>query len=85
MKNRRKLNRVAFERGHAVQTFTIHGTWRRACTMHDVPETGTRLSIDDSIQDSSPMEFFLTLSSTGVAFPPLRVAWSTATNSTTTS
>ena len=50
MKNRRKLNRVAFERGHAVQTFTIDGTWRRACTMHDVPETGARLSIDDSIQ-----------------------------------
>jgi hypothetical protein len=36
MKNRRKLNRVAFERGHAVQTFAIDGTGRRACTMHDV-------------------------------------------------
>ena len=48
--SRGKLNRVAFERGHAVQTFTIHGTWRRACTMHDVPETGARLSIEDSIQ-----------------------------------
>ena len=49
--NRRKLNRVAVERRYAVQTFAIHGTWRRACTMHDVrrcklPVNGDELDVN---------------------------------------
>ena len=45
--NRRKLNRVAFERGHAVQTFAIHGIWRRACTVHDVRRCNCLINGDE--------------------------------------
>src|SRR4051794_3780476 len=73
--NSQQINRVTFERGYAVQMFAIDGTWRRACTMHDVSETGARLSIEGPIQNLNLKEFFLVLSSTGVAFRRCELAW----------
>jgi hypothetical protein len=42
---RRKGERVIFERGIAAHMMGIDGTWRRDCTMEDISETGAKLTI----------------------------------------
>jgi hypothetical protein len=46
----------------------IDGTWRRNCVMFDVSQTGARLHVEDSIEGLDLKEFFLLLSSTGLAY-----------------
>jgi hypothetical protein len=64
---KRKSERVSFERGIDVFMMGIDGTWRRNCLMIDVSQTGARLVVD-SIQGLDLREFFLLLSSTGLAY-----------------
>jgi PilZ domain len=64
----RKSDRVTFARGHAVHIMGIDGTWRRKCTLLDVSATGARLTVEGSIEGLQLKEFFLLLSSTGLAF-----------------
>lgn len=64
----RKSERVDFQRGIRVYIMGIDGTWRRGCTMFDVSQTGARLCVDGSIQGLDLKEFFLLLSSTGLAY-----------------
>jgi len=42
---RRKGDRIAFERGYAAHMMGIDGTWRRSCIMEDVAEYGARLTV----------------------------------------
>lgn len=46
----------------------IDGTWRRDCQMIDVSQTGARLHIEGSLAGLDLKEFFLLLSSTGLAY-----------------
>lgn len=64
----RKSDRVQFERGIPVFMMSIDGTWRRDCKMIDVSQTGARLHIEGSLEGLDLKEFFLLLSSTGLAF-----------------
>jgi PilZ domain len=64
----RKSERVDFDRGIPVYMMGIDGTWRRDCTMIDVSQTGARLRIEGSLEGIDLREFFLLLSSTGLAF-----------------
>jgi hypothetical protein len=64
----RKSGRVDFERGIRVYIMGIDGTWRRECMMVDVSQTGARLRIEGSAEGLDLKEFFLLLSSTGLAF-----------------
>src|SRR5271168_1031697 len=64
----RKSDRVEFERGVSVYMMGIDGTWRRECKMIDVSQTGARLRIEGSLQGLDLKEFFLLLSSTGLAY-----------------
>ena len=64
---RRKSERVTFEHGIEVFMMAIDGTWRRNCLMVDVSQTGARLVVE-SIQGLDLREFFLLLSSTGLAY-----------------
>jgi len=64
----RKSGRVDFERGIHVYIMGIDGTWRRDCMMIDVSQTGARLRIEGSLEGLDLKEFFLLLSSTGLAF-----------------
>jgi hypothetical protein len=64
----RKSGRVDFERGIRVYIMGIDGTWRRECTMVDVSQSGARLRIEGSAEGLDLKEFFLLLSSTGLAF-----------------
>jgi hypothetical protein len=67
--------RVAFERGFPVWLMAIDGTWRRSCRIMDVSETGARLIVESSIEGINLKEFFLLLSSTGLAFRRCELAW----------
>ena len=64
----RKSGRVDFERGIPVYMMGIDGTWRRDCMMLDVSQTGARLLIEGSLEGLDLKEFFLLLSSTGLAY-----------------
>src|ERR1700729_3890970 len=69
----RKSERVEFERGIGVHIMGIDGTWRRDCLMIDVSQTGARLSIQGSLEGLDLKEFFLILSSTGLAYRRCRM------------
>ena len=82
---RRRGERVTFERGIAAHMMGIDGTWRRDCTMEDISETGAKLTIEGSVEGLHLKEFFLLLSSTGLAYPAASWPGSTATKSESTS
>src|SRR3979409_1062109 len=69
----RKSERVDFERGIHVFIMGIDGTWRRDCTMFDVSQTGARLCIKGTFEGLDLKEFFLLLSSTGLAYRRCRM------------
>ena len=73
--DQRGNSRVIFERGVPAQMMGIDGTWRRDCTMEDVSETGAKLSVDGSVEGLNLKEFFLLLSSTGLAYRRCELAW----------
>ena len=72
---RRKGDRVIFERGFAAHMMGIDGTWRRDCVMEDVSETGAKLTVEGSVEGLHLKEFFLLLSSTGLAYRRCELAW----------
>src|ERR1700745_598433 len=72
---RLKGERVVFERGIPAHMMGIDGTWRRDCTMEDVSETGAKLTVSGSVEGLHLKEFFLLLSSTGLAYRRCELAW----------
>jgi hypothetical protein len=70
---KRGSERVDFERGIRVYIMGIDGTWRRNSVMFDVSQTGARLSVEGSIEGLDLEEFFLLLSSTGLAYRRCRM------------
>ena len=75
MNERRHNKRVILERGHTACIMGIDGTWRRQCTLNDVSATGAKLTVEGSIEGLSLKEFFLLLSSTGLAYRRCELAW----------
>lgn len=69
----RKSERVDFEDGIQVYIMDIDGTWRRECVMIDVSQTGARLCVEGSVEGLDLKEFFLLLSSTGLAYRRCRL------------
>jgi hypothetical protein len=72
---RRKGERISFERGINAHMMGIDGTWRRNCIMEDISETGARLTVEGSVEGLNLKEFFLLLSSTGLAYRRCELAW----------
>ena len=72
---RRKGERVTFERGIAAHMMGIDGTWRRDCKMEDVSESGAKLTVEGSVEGLHLKEFFLLLSSTGLAYRRCELSW----------
>jgi PilZ domain len=64
----RKSERVRLEHKHPVNLMGVDGTWRRSCLLLDVSSTGARLDVDGTLEVLQAKEFFLLLSSTGLAF-----------------
>jgi hypothetical protein len=62
------LERVTFSRGHGVCIMGIDGTWRRDCLLNAISDNDAILTVEGSIQGLNLKEFFLLLSSTGLAY-----------------
>jgi hypothetical protein len=60
--------RVTFEHRLPAHMMAIDGTWRRSCIIKDVSETSAILQVESSIEGLALAEFFLLLSSTGLAY-----------------
>src|SRR6059058_3858519 len=64
----RGVERVTFSRGYDVCIMAIDGTWRRDCQLNAISDTDAVLTLEGSIQGLNLKEFFLLLSSTGLAY-----------------
>src|SRR6266516_5045238 len=60
--------RVTFSRGYGVCIMGIDGTWRRDCQLNAISDADAVLTVEGSIQGLNFKEFFLLLSSTGLAY-----------------
>src|SRR6267154_103739 len=60
--------RVTFSRGYDVCIMAIDGTWRRNCQLNAISDNDATLTVEGSIQGLNLKEFFLLLSSTGLAY-----------------
>jgi hypothetical protein len=60
--------RVTFGRGYDVCIMGIDGTWRRDCVLKSVSDNDATLTVEGPIQGLNLKEFFLLLSSTGLAY-----------------
>jgi hypothetical protein len=60
--------RVTFSRGYDVCIMAIDGTWRRNCMLNAISENDAAVTVEGSIQGLNLKEFFLLLSSTGLAY-----------------
>jgi hypothetical protein len=61
-------SRVVFGRGYNVWIMAIDGTWRRNCLLMAVSSNDAELTLEGSIEGLHLKEFFLLLSSTGLAY-----------------
>jgi hypothetical protein len=59
---------VSFSRGYEVCIMSIDGTWRRNCLLNAISDNDAILTVDGSIEGLHLKEFFLLLSSTGLAY-----------------
>jgi hypothetical protein len=73
--NNRKANRVRFEHKHTVSIMGVDGTWRRSCILLDASASGAKLEVEGSTDPLKAQEFFLVLSSTGLAFRRCELIW----------
>lgn len=67
--------RVTFAHPPTAHIMAIDGTWRRACALLDVSESGATLGIEGTVEGLSLREFFLLLSSTGLAYRRCELDW----------
>ena len=64
----KSADRVTFSRGYDVCIMAIDGTWRRNCQLNAISDNDASLTVEGSIQGLNLKEFFLLLSSTGLAY-----------------
>jgi hypothetical protein len=76
----RKADRVHFQHKHSVTLMGVDGTWRRACILKDVSASGARLEVEGLTDVLKSREFFMVLSSTGLAFRRCELVWVNGTN-----
>jgi hypothetical protein len=66
---------VSFEHGVDVYLMAIDGTWRRGCVMQEASDSGAKLLVRGPIEGLNLKEFFLLLSSTGLAYRRCELSW----------
>ena len=71
----RKASRVQLEHAHVVNLMGVDGTWRRSCVLLDISDTGAKLAVEGPVNVLQAREFFLLLSSTGLAFRKCELVW----------
>ena len=65
---KKRLDRVTFGRGHDACIMGIDGTWRRDCLINAISDHDAVLTVEGSVHGLHLKEFFLLLSSTGLAY-----------------
>lgn len=70
---REEERRVTFEYPFAAHIMAIDGTWRRSCRVVSASDVGATLQVEGSLQGLAMQEFFLLLSSTGLAYRRCRL------------
>jgi hypothetical protein len=60
--------RVTFSRGYGVCIMGIDGTWHRDCLLNAISDNDAMLTVEGTIEGLNLREFFLLLSSTGLAY-----------------
>ena len=68
-------DKVTFSRGYDVCIMAIDGTWRRNCQLNAISDTDAMLTVEGSIQGLNLKEFFLLLSTTGLAYRRCELIW----------
>jgi hypothetical protein len=63
-----EVRRVSFEHSIPAHIVAIDGTWKRECTIRDVSDVDATLMVDGPVEVLSLNEFFLLLSSSGLAY-----------------
>jgi hypothetical protein len=64
----RRAERVHFEHRYPVNLMSVDGTWKRSCVLLDISQSGAKLEVDGPLEVLRAQEFFLILSSRGLAF-----------------
>lgn len=71
----RKNARVKMDHRQPVNLMGSDGTWRRSCVLLDVSQTGAKLEVEGTLDVLQAKEFFLVLSSTGLAYRRCELVW----------
>lgn len=71
----RKDARVKMDHRQPVNLMGSDGTWRRSCVLLDVSQTGAKLEVEGTLDVLQAKEFFLVLSSTGLAYRRCELVW----------
>jgi hypothetical protein len=71
----RKALRVRMEHKQAVNLMGSDGTWRRSCFLLDVSQTGAKIEVEGTLDVLQAKEFFMLLSSTGLAYRRCELVW----------
>jgi hypothetical protein len=71
----RKASRVRMDNRQPVNLMGSDGTWRRSCVLLDISNTGAKIEVEGSLDVLSAKEFFMLLSSTGLAYRRCELVW----------
>jgi PilZ domain-containing protein len=71
----RKASRVKMDHRQSVNLMGSDGTWRRSCVLLDVSQTGAKVEVQGTLDVLQAKEFFLVLSSTGLAYRRCELVW----------
>ncbi|WP_426609176.1 PilZ domain-containing protein [Bradyrhizobium sp. McL0616] len=71
----RKTLRVRMDHKQAVNLMGSDGTWRRSCVLLDVSDSGAKIEVEGTLDVLQAKEFFMLLSSTGLAYRRCELVW----------
>ncbi|SFI53069.1 PilZ domain-containing protein [Bradyrhizobium sp. Gha] len=71
----RKNARVKMDHRYPVNLMGSDGTWRRSCILLDVSQTGAKIEVEGTLDVLQAKEFFMVLSSTGLAYRRCELVW----------
>src|SRR3954453_6530239 len=71
----RKALRVRMDHKQSVNLMGSDGTWRRSCVLLDVSQSGAKIEVEGTLDVLQAKEFFLLLSSTGLAYRRCELVW----------
>jgi PilZ domain len=71
----RKALRVRMDHKQAVNLMGSDGTWQRSCVLLDVSQSGAKIEVEGTLDVLQAKEFFMLLSSTGLAYRRCELVW----------